>query len=130
MTTTQQAQKPQRQTAEQRRKLRQEYRDLAANIENEAQALVESSGQNLLDQLKKGNELFKSVVTANDALLDSSILVRTVELAAKKAQKLKLGSVGFEIDIYMAKLNIRKFIWFNLYGFVLIIHWAIFLCRK
>ena len=69
--------------------------------------MVEGSGQNLLDQLRKGNELFKRVTTARDAVIDSTILVKTVELAAKKAQKLKIGGIGIEIEIYMAKIKAK-----------------------
>ena len=47
----------------------------------------------------------KRVETTQEAVLDSAIFLNTVDLVAKKAQKLKVGTIGFDMGIFIAKLK-------------------------
>ncbi|KAI8893569.1 Nse4 C-terminal-domain-containing protein [Globomyces pollinis-pini] len=93
-----------RQTLDEKRRLRACYRELTTNIEGEKQQLLNGDPSKLLERLQKGNELFDKVKTTQEAVLDSTFILKTIDIAAQKAQKMKLGGVGFDIDEYIAKL--------------------------
>ena len=49
------------------------------------------------------------VQTAQDAVLDAVAIRRVAEIVEEKAQKLKLGGVGFDLDEYIIRLkNVLK----------------------
>jgi two-component SAPR family response regulator len=46
-----------------------------------------------------------AVTTTQDAVLDSHLLLKTLEITKQRAQKLKLGGSGFDIEEYVCNLR-------------------------
>ncbi|KAI0783328.1 Nse4 C-terminal-domain-containing protein [Abortiporus biennis] len=58
----------------------------------------------LIEGVERADHLFTSVKRAKEALLDSEILLKTLEIGAAKARALKSGTGSFSIDEFISKL--------------------------
>jgi two-component SAPR family response regulator len=71
--------------------------------------LVNGTSAQLLDRLRASNNLFSRVTTTQDAVLDSQLLLKTLDITTQRAQKLKIGGSGFDIEEYIRRVrNILK----------------------
>ncbi|KAJ3275340.1 hypothetical protein HDV01_000632 [Terramyces sp. JEL0728] len=91
------------QTLQDKRQLRADYRELTNATDGERQALINGDTEKLIEKLREGNHLFNNVKTTQEAVLDSTFLLKTVEIAASKAQKLKIGGSGFDLNDFVDK---------------------------
>ncbi|XP_006461191.1 hypothetical protein AGABI2DRAFT_192724 [Agaricus bisporus var. bisporus H97] len=93
------------QDLEQKRSLRQSYRNLANKIE-EYQGNPASLGvENLQQQLEKADELFQKVKGPSEATLDSHFLLMASNVGAQKARAMKSGTGSFDMDEFITKVR-------------------------
>ncbi|KAG5439021.1 hypothetical protein PCANB_002352 [Pneumocystis canis] len=84
--------------------LRQEYRKLIKITDEKKQDYIKVGNHGLVKTIKMADTLFQKVRRPQEATLDSQLLVQTVDLANKRAKRLKLGDLLFDMDTYIEKL--------------------------
>ncbi|KAI9364510.1 Nse4 C-terminal-domain-containing protein [Zopfochytrium polystomum] len=92
------------QSIEEARVLRKEYRALQTALEENKLEYLKSESNGLAEILERSNELFKQVISTQEAALDSKVIVQTAELGIEKVKKMKLAGKSFDIDDFIQKL--------------------------
>ncbi|KAL3865182.1 hypothetical protein ACJMK2_006799 [Sinanodonta woodiana] len=95
---------PDKQTPEERRRIREYYRNLIENIQNNQEDLINPESDALNERLQEAEELFKPVKTTREAVLDSQAMNLIANLGRKKAQALHTEFVKFQPVEFAEKL--------------------------
>lgn len=61
----------------------------------------------LTERLERANKLFKGVQAPAEAVLDSTFLMLTSDMAMHQARKIKIGSDYFDTEDFISKLKIN-----------------------
>ncbi|PVU87768.1 hypothetical protein BB561_006186 [Smittium simulii] len=91
------------------RKLRKQYRKKLETTEQKRAELVDSNTDILIEELEEANKLFENVTTTYEASLDSRLLLISAVIGEAQARKLKLDSIGLDIDQVIKKARIKLF---------------------
>ncbi|KAJ3304047.1 nuclear protein [Kappamyces sp. JEL0829] len=97
--------KRQRQSLSEKRELRMEYRKLTTETEDDRTEFMNGSANDLLLHMKKADHLFKKVIETQEAVLDGQFLLKTADIAAEKARKMKMGEGSFDVAAFANKLR-------------------------
>ncbi|KAJ6554426.1 Nse4 C-terminal-domain-containing protein [Mycena capillaripes] len=89
------------QDAEVKRAIRRNYRALHKTIDDRQ---ADYSPAELETKVARANELFEDVKNTGEATLDSSFLVKTVNINIQKARGLKFGTGAFNVEDFVTKL--------------------------
>ncbi|KAJ3152357.1 nuclear protein [Geranomyces michiganensis] len=92
------------QPAEERRRVREGYRDLLAETEANKN---EISTEDLMDTIQKANSFFGSVCATHEATLDSKLLIVASDIGVQKAHRMRLDGGSFAIDDWIGKLTVK-----------------------
>ncbi|KAK3610436.1 hypothetical protein CHS0354_016613 [Potamilus streckersoni] len=93
-----------KQTPEERRRIRDNYRNLIDNIQNNQEDLINPASDALNERLQEAEELFRPVKTPREAVLDSQAMNLIANLGRKKAQALHTEFVKFQSLEFAEKL--------------------------
>jgi hypothetical protein len=75
---------------QERRRIRQQYRDLIQTTEEHREDLIhQAEGNQIMDGLNRANDLYRQVRTTQEAALDSRFLLMTADLGAKRGETLR-----------------------------------------
>ncbi|TFK44821.1 Nse4 C-terminal-domain-containing protein [Crucibulum laeve] len=92
------------QDPEEKRAVRQNYRALTRNIEEQQTNLNDCTADDLLQALHTADNLFGKVKGPQEATLDSHLLLMASNMGAQKARAMKSGSGAFDVDDFVSKL--------------------------
>ncbi|KAF9041416.1 Nse4 C-terminal-domain-containing protein [Panaeolus papilionaceus] len=92
------------QDPEQKRNVRQNYRNLTKQMEEHKTNPTELTTETLKTQLAEADQLFSKVRGPQEATLDSHFLLLASNAHAQKARTLKSGSGAFDVDDFITKL--------------------------
>ncbi|KAF8345941.1 Nse4 C-terminal-domain-containing protein [Amanita rubescens] len=92
------------QNPEEKREVRQNYRNLAKVIDEHQANLNDNSAEVLAKHITHADELFLRVKGPQEAALDSALLLKASSMGAQKARAMKSGSGNFDIDEFVSKL--------------------------
>ncbi|KAI5303372.1 hypothetical protein KEM56_007619 [Ascosphaera pollenicola] len=87
------------QSPEERRKVRQQYRNLVAEMNDSRAEYLKASSHQLDDAVEQANELFHNVKQTSDATVDSRFLVSAADLSLKRITQAVLGDATASIDV-------------------------------
>ncbi|KAI9363334.1 Nse4 C-terminal-domain-containing protein [Pilaira anomala] len=95
-----------KQSDEERRELRIQYRQLTEDaLEKRRELVAHNSGDGLLRIVSKSNVLFKNVKNTQEAVLDSRFLVLASDLNSQKTQSIQIGEdTEINLDELVAKI--------------------------
>ncbi|KAG0037248.1 nuclear protein [Podila clonocystis] len=88
----------------QKRQIRQQYRELINDTEANRKELMEPSNNGLLENVDRANKLYRSVFGTHEATLDAKLLVMSADLGMQKAKHLRMGQGGFDETEYVTRL--------------------------
>ncbi|KAK7548079.1 Nse4 C-terminal-domain-containing protein [Phyllosticta citricarpa] len=94
------------QDPDERRRLRQEQRNLFRDFTDQRDEILAEDGTSRLDELvDRANNTFEKVKQTSDATLDSRLMIQASELTLRKTKQLVMGdgSTGIDIDEYVSK---------------------------
>ncbi|KAI8379116.1 Nse4 C-terminal-domain-containing protein [Radiomyces spectabilis] len=94
-----------RQNKDERREIRQLYRELITKTEESKRDLTDAANNGLIRTLEKANALYSKVRNTQEATLDSKLLVLSAGLGAQKARNLRLDHQLFNIDEFVSKIK-------------------------
>ncbi|KAG0049098.1 nuclear protein [Gryganskiella cystojenkinii] len=89
---------------DEKRKIRQQYRQLITDTEVRRKELMDPNNNELLVNVDKANTLYKNVFGTHEATLDAKLLVLSADLGMQKAKYLRMGQGGFDETEYLTKL--------------------------
>lgn len=92
-----------RQDADDRRKVRSEYRSLIAQAE-ESKRDSSLKPKDLVDFIAKVDELHERVVAPSESILDTKTLTSMSEMGARMAKKMKLNQDAFDTHEFMGRV--------------------------
>ncbi|KAJ3273302.1 nuclear protein, partial [Blyttiomyces sp. JEL0837] len=92
------------QTQEDKRRLRREYRDLQADLEEHKLEWLKPNSDGLSEAIARANRLFSEVKSTQEASLDAKILVAAAEVGVLKVANMSLAGKAFDIDAYVDKV--------------------------
>ncbi|KAF5317399.1 hypothetical protein D9611_003937 [Ephemerocybe angulata] len=92
------------QNPEEKRQLRQDYRALTRQIEEQQANPHSYTANDVLAHVNRANSLFDKVKQPQEATLDSNLLLLASNLGASKARAMKSGSGTFDVDDFISKL--------------------------
>ncbi|EFA78396.1 hypothetical protein PPL_09047 [Heterostelium album PN500] len=96
---------PQKQSQNERRTIRREYRTLIQETQAKKQDLIQPDSQGLLDVLKKVDVLYSKVQQPREAALDSELLSLTSQLGYEQAQRFKVAPSSFDTVNFITRLR-------------------------
>lgn len=93
------------QDIDERRKIRNKFRELEKDAQDERQNWMDPRSRGLEKALEKSNELFRNVKQTADATIDSHFLVNAGDMTFKKSKQINLGdnSQGVDVDEFVGK---------------------------
>ncbi|KAK9433245.1 Nse4 C-terminal-domain-containing protein [Lipomyces doorenjongii] len=98
------------QPVSERRQLRKDYRKLTKQTVESRQTYLKQGDPGITKTVNAANDLYKRVKQTHEAVLDSSLLVITGEMAYQKVRNFKLGSsVDFDLDDFV--IRVKKFLY-------------------
>ncbi|KAK3822842.1 MAG: Nse4 C-terminal-domain-containing protein [Benniella sp.] len=86
------------------RKIRQQYRKLITDTEENRKELIDPTNDGLLANVDQANKLYQNVSGTHEATLDAKLLVISADLGLQKARHLRMGQGGFDETEYISKL--------------------------
>ncbi|KAF7369785.1 Non-structural maintenance of chromosomes element 4 [Mycena venus] len=89
------------QDVEVKRAIRRNYRELHKTLDDRQ---AEYTPKELQSKVERADELFADVKNPGEATLDSSFLVKTVNINIQKARALKFGTGAFSVDDFVTRL--------------------------
>ncbi|KAJ3152025.1 nuclear protein [Geranomyces variabilis] len=92
------------QPAEERRRVREGYRDLLAETEANRNDMTTEA---LMNTIQKANSFFGSVCATHEATLDSKLLIVASDIGVQKAHRMRLDGGSFAIDDWIGKLTVK-----------------------
>ncbi|KAI5309556.1 nuclear protein [Ascosphaera atra] len=87
------------QSAETRRQVRKEYRELAQDLTDSRAEFILPSSNRLDLAVERANELFNNVKQTAEAVIDSRFLVNAADLSLKRTMQAVLGDSTASIDV-------------------------------
>lgn len=87
-----------------RLEIRQGYRRLISDVQDNKEELMKPESYKLLDCVKKANSLFERVNSTREGALDSRFMALSVSIAGQKANQLQTDLVAFQSEEFMEKL--------------------------
>lgn len=84
-----------------KRRIRGEYRELIHHTDHEQHSL---NTDELVGRIRDANSLFEQVTGAQEATLDSQLLLKTAEIGKQKLAKLSFQTGHFDVDDYLGRL--------------------------
>ncbi|KAK9325627.1 Nse4 C-terminal-domain-containing protein [Lipomyces orientalis] len=98
------------QSVSERRQLRKDYRKLTKETVESRQTYLKQGDPGIAHTVVAANDLYRRVRQTHEAVLDSSLLVITGEMAYQKVRNFKLGaSVDFDLDDFV--IQVKKFLY-------------------
>ncbi|KAJ8103165.1 Nse4 C-terminal-domain-containing protein [Lipomyces tetrasporus] len=98
------------QSVSERRQLRKDYRKLTKETVESRQTYLKQGDPGIAHTVIAANDLYRRVRQTHEAVLDSSLLVITGEMAYQKVRNFKLGSsVDFDLDDFV--IQVKKFLY-------------------
>ncbi|EGG24462.1 hypothetical protein DFA_06612 [Cavenderia fasciculata] len=93
-----------KQTQQQRRQIRKDYRVLIQDTQKNKDSLVQSDSGGLLQMLEKGEQLYSQVNMPREAALDSEFLSLASQLGYEKTQRFKVAFSTFDSNGFINRL--------------------------
>lgn len=90
---------------ENRRKLRQKYRDAIRQTQKESKELAAPSDERLLHKVNESTELFKNVRQTREGALDAQFLKLTSDISREKADAFQAESIIFDDKMFSSNLR-------------------------
>ncbi|KAG8435631.1 hypothetical protein GDO86_013536 [Hymenochirus boettgeri] len=87
-----------------RREIRQRYRDLMRDVQQNRDEMLSSRSDKLTEALEKANKIFAGVSRAREAALDAQLLVLASNLGKEKANQLQADMTVFDPTSFAADL--------------------------
>ncbi|KAJ2720306.1 hypothetical protein GGI07_004682 [Coemansia sp. Benny D115] len=96
------------QTAAERRGLRHSYRELLSDAAaRQKEYLADTGAQLLLDDLARANELYGSVASTTEGILDARFLVLSAAVSAQRAHQLRIDPSAFDALAFVDHVSRR-----------------------
>lgn len=93
-----------KQTLEEKRIIREKYRTLAAETDERKAELINGPFEDLHNLILRTDALYSEVKKPQEAVLDSALLSKAVDIAAQRAKRVKMGDLEFDPDEYVSKV--------------------------
>ncbi|KAJ1921323.1 hypothetical protein H4219_000639 [Mycoemilia scoparia] len=93
------------QDASTKRQIRNEYRELYGELTAKRRDALQGDPQFLVKEIQEANRIFDGVQTTYEASMDSRFLIMSAEIAAQKAQQMRVDHTAFDTDDFIGKIK-------------------------
>ncbi|GAM21991.1 hypothetical protein SAMD00019534_051660 [Acytostelium subglobosum LB1] len=94
-----------KQTTNERRQIRREYRLLIQDTQSKRQDLIQPENNGLSELLKKGEDIYSRVQHPREAALDSELLSLASQLGLEQSQKFKVTFNSFDSEGFITRVR-------------------------